>query len=196
MENLIQPPSQRRGKLILFLMVGYFVTTALGFWLLFRHPSMSPSPTAEGGAPPPAKECPSVSQDSTVTFPPPSEKQKVADQMEARKLILQYRAKHPSEINEVDELAWVNKQLMLEGIPFTVTSIRTTRSQSMNQSPNTSHQGGTAIIGAHGTTEMDGVRVYGFANGIDLSPSEKATVKNAEVHRADTPPISPPEEKK
>lgn len=66
--------------------------------------------------------------------------------------------------------------------------------QPQPTAPTPSSAGGVGIIGAHETTDLKNVRVYGFNTGIDLRPSKRAQVKDTRVYKQalQNPQVVPP----
>jgi hypothetical protein len=177
----------RHPRLLLGLMALSLFCGVFGLWTMFHLPKPSPCPAPAAAT---TTGAPDISTDKVVTWPAPqTQKEKDADQLEAKKLVLEYRAKHPGQVDEKAELDWVNQHLASEGIPFTLTSVQITRvPQGQSNPPNASHPGGAGIIGGR-YNDFDDVHVNGFGTGIDLSHADTSIVKHS---TATAPGATPP----
>jgi hypothetical protein len=146
-----------------------------GLWILAHAPK--PQPCTSSASPgPTADQKEAALQQAYGVYVQKSETR-------VNELIKTYEDAHPGQPTSKREDDWINSRLRAEGIPFVLTYADFPHKSGSKHLPVPCSAKGTGIIGAHGETNMTDTKVAGFCNGIDLSPSQKATLKGTQVDR-------------
>jgi hypothetical protein len=117
-------------------------------------------------------------------------------QKEATRLSAKFEMEHPESVGKPEHIKWVNQQLESECVGFVVTQISVTPSLSTHHqaAPKTAKTSGAIGIIGGKVNDMDDTHISGFKTGIDLSHSDKSTLRHTTITAPGEKPSVPPKQ--